>query len=859
MDTKNKIKSRDKFANQVAETIRNGHAKSSDAFIFGISGKWGEGKTEFLKKLNLIMKDNFEIIDINPWKFASDRISFLRYFILKMPKPKYSIFQRCRKLINNERDEDRMYYDVSSTAIHLGWFLFLFLILVFLILVLYINPNFFDFLANSKIKLIVTIVLIPIALAIALMMISAQKSSKSAETLDKFDNFLKERLDGYKGKKDILIFVDDLDRVSPKVARDVLDNLRTFFDNKKISFVVTGDHSVLERFLGNELLPDSTLPEQLEEGRRFLKKIFNVYWRLPLPIDSEVNVFLSELFNEKQESLNKIFKIAADLEIFKKYLSGYFDKNFRHIIRFLDSVVFTFDVINNLEFTESGDDTKYYDDLKNHPLLVVRILMIQELCAPLFELIINDFEILSDLEYAADKNENAGIISKLNNYKDKFTDSQRNFIEKFLFESPKFFKDTSLTVSDIRPFIYLAADAGFGDSRGPSANDFVAIFQSENAQQIKQALIASGNRKLKDGASKFVETLNSITDINKKNNLFSVILDVLIDLSEYKQINEIFFQEIYKASLEFIRQLPIEARSVLFKLFWSWLDGFESSLENYKSIFVYYNPDEIRGIDLKDEDKLGYFGSYIMSYWFVEYYKQNSNDALTIFTNKVGNLNVEAIRDAISEISSELPNALINDSNDEFRKMRFDLIYSYTGDENIQVLKDKINKEVLKLNHAIWGFLISKLQGVKGFEPDYFESAMMESVNNVAQNDFSALVRIFDYVSNKLKTNIKGFWDSVFKNNFKIFVDNIGSIIDSPSYSNIAPDTDNSEKIFTEIMARIKGFDDSSKINVLPYLNKQKWIWKNLNRVDKRKFKGLVESENETLKNIANQVISSWS
>ena len=47
----NKIKSREKFVDQVANTIRSNHGKNNESFIFGISGKWGEGKTEFLNSL----------------------------------------------------------------------------------------------------------------------------------------------------------------------------------------------------------------------------------------------------------------------------------------------------------------------------------------------------------------------------------------------------------------------------------------------------------------------------------------------------------------------------------------------------------------------------------------------------------------------------------------------------------------------------------------------------------------------------------------------------------------------------------------------------------------------------------------
>lgn len=863
MPDKNELKSRDKFARQVAETIKSNHEKWSESFIFGISGKWGEGKTEFLKKLEKIMENDFKIIDINPWKFASDRVSFLRSFILKMPKPNYSIFQKIRRWINNEKSEDRMYFDISSTSIHKGWATFSFLLLVTVLLIAFFNPELVDKFITTKTKWVITVLLVPFIVWIISNMLSSQKSSKSAETLDKFSDLLNVRLDNYKDKRGILVFVDDLDRVSPATARDVLDNLRTFFDNKRISFVVTGDHSVLERFLGKELLPDSSTQEQMEEGRRFLKKIFNVYWRLPLPIDSEINSFLDSIFIDKKSALEYIFKNSADQDILKSYLRKYFDKNFRHIIRFLDSIIFTFDVIKNLTLNESGneDESRYYQELCDNPLLVIRILMIQELCAPLFEVIIGDFELLSSLEYSADKNESSEITRMIN---DKFkenglTPSQKRFIENFLFESPKFYENTILTVSDIRPFIYLAADAGFGDSRGPSAEDFSAIFQGENPQQIKQALIASGEVKLKNGATKFIEVINSSTDLNKKKNLIIALFNVLSnDLREYKYINQVFFEKIYNTDFSFIRQLAIDVRAELYKTFWKWLDLFEEVGEDYKKIFIYHHPDEIRGVVIKDEGELGYFGSYIISYWFAEYYKQNQNDALNIFKEKYPQLNSKGIQNGLSEIFEDMSVSIINDSNDDYRKMRFDLIYNYAPQEALESLKDRIKQEIIKLNHNIWGFLSSRLANIKGFELEYFENTLVDIAKNVTQNDFTSITRALDYSSNKLKNNINEFWDALLLINFKVFVDNIGSIIDAPSYVNIAPDSENAKKIFLEIMSRIKDFDEQGKINVLPYLNKQKWVWSNLDKIDFRSFKGLTGHTNQTIKDLASQVVISW-
>lgn len=861
MSENNSFKSRDKFAKQVAETITTNHEKWSESFIFGISGKWGEGKTEFLKKLEEIMRDDFKIIDVNPWKFASDRVSFLRSFILKMPKSKYSVCKRIRRWVNNKNDEERMYFDISSASIHKGWATFSFLLLLIFLVIGFFNPSIVDNIFNEKIKWILTVLLIPFVVWIISNMLSSQRSSKSAETLDNFSDLLKVRLNNYKDKKGILVFVDDLDRVSPGTARDVLDNLRTFFDNKRISFVVTGDHSVLERFLGKELLPDSSVQEQMEEGRRFLKKIFNVYWRLPLPIDSEMDLFLDEIFSDKTESLDSIFKNDADKKILKGYLKAYFDKNFRHIIRFLDSIIFTFDVIKNLKLNENEGESKYYQELSDNPLLVIRILMIQELCAPLFEIIIGDYEFLSDLEYAAAKNNNAEIAKLLNEkFKDNgLTSSQKRFIENFLFESPKFYQNTILTVSDIRPFIHLAADAGLGDSRGPSAEDFSVIFQSENAQQIKQAIVASGEDKLKNGATKFIEVINSSTDLNKKKNLLTVLLDVLCnDLLEYKHVNKIFFDNIHSADLSFIRQLPIEPRSDLYKLFWKWLNFFDEAIDNYKKIFVYFHPDEIRGLVLKDGDQLGYFGSYIVSYWFAEYYKQNQNDALNIFKEKYQQFDNKGIINGLSEIFEDMSGHIITDSNDAYRKIRFDLVYNYAPQEILDSLKDKIKNEIVKLNDNMWAFVSSKLSEYKGFELKYFETAIIDLVKELEQNNFQSLVRALDYASNKLKNNIKEFWDVIFISNFKVFVDNIGNIIDATSYTSIAPDKENAKRIFLEIMLRIKDFDDQGKINVLPYLNKQKWAWSKLDKVDLRSFRGLTRSTNLTIKEMTSKIISSW-
>jgi len=53
--------------------------------VFGLSGRWGEGKTFFLDQLRKELKeDGLEVIDLNPWKYATDRVAFLRSFLLQL-------------------------------------------------------------------------------------------------------------------------------------------------------------------------------------------------------------------------------------------------------------------------------------------------------------------------------------------------------------------------------------------------------------------------------------------------------------------------------------------------------------------------------------------------------------------------------------------------------------------------------------------------------------------------------------------------------------------------------------------------------------------------------------------------------
>ncbi|MEI6080790.1 MAG: P-loop NTPase fold protein, partial [bacterium] len=397
---------RETFIQKVKGLIVENHGVSDGSFILGISARWGEGKTKFLDDLEIELGDEFLIVKLSPWKFGLDKTSFLRHFLTEL-----------NKKANRKVKLDRLYYDISENKPSFGWYMPLFFIILLILLLAVSFPTFFwladtyniisKFILDiSKSKFVVNIlyfkwVLTLLLIPFLLKIFTFQRSSNAITTLTDFDKFLEEILHNIKKKK-IVVYVDDLDRVTPKIARDVLDDLRTFFDQKKITFIITGDHSVLEQYIGQEILPNNSPGEKTEEGRRYLKKIFNIYWRLLPPSNSDFSKFVDDEVEKRKDKLLEIFK-ETQVDIFKGYLSKYFEKNYRQVIRFIDYLIFYFDAIQSQINISDGDEKEFLSDLTNHPLLVVRILLLQDICNPLYEAVLKEPALLFSIEEYTDK------------------------------------------------------------------------------------------------------------------------------------------------------------------------------------------------------------------------------------------------------------------------------------------------------------------------------------------------------------------------------------------------------------------------------------------------------------------------
>ena len=828
MGDKNIIKSRKEFIEEVAKKIEENHSKGDESFIFGISGKWGEGKTFFLKKLEeRLRKDDpsFDISWINPWKFGSDKVSFLRNFI---------------KVLYDGRDVKakfkRMYFDIDKVT--LGFFgIFAVIAVILLALVLpIIFSQVRDFI-NSYFSIPTTV--FATILTILFSTVAITRSSKSTSTLDDFEEVFEEVLEqkDKKGKK-VVVYIDDLDRVTPNIARDVLDNLRTFFDKKDVSFVVAGDHSVLERHLGRELLPVSRSPEQIDEGRRFLKKIFNVYWRLPLPTEEEVSVFVDNLFSQRKDEVDKIFSKDGEKETLKKFFELYFERNLRQIERFFETVVFTFRVIDAKMISAQGGEEKYFEELREHPLLVIRCLMIQDLCQPFFDRILvpKYRRLLFDIERIIEKGK-AGIENKLGEV-EGMSESQKVFIKNFLHEKPRFFENGVVKVSDLRPFLQLAADASFGDQRGSYSEDFAHIIESGDKNQIRDTLLLCGEPKLKEMAEIFRTRIDELVrDGREVDVLFNSVISALSEVEEGHLAHSVFVKEVKEIGIMFDQHVSVEERVQNRIKFCSWMDKVDKELQDYFKRKLNNEEGLICLQSVKEcfdqhQQPLGFFGSCVVTNWFNKFYQNDKVQAVCFIKELLSRMDVSGVREGLKLSDEKRIKCLMEDiwvtRDNDFRDGLFDIVIKCSVRKNSVIKEFVMSKMSFQGTVDFWEWALSRASDKGGlWSRRDMESAFISSIN---ENDsFEGVLR---FASLNIEVLIKNFWKEVMEKKI-LNVEFFSNTINDNTYVGIAPKAGEAKIIKKELVRFVKQCEGDDKIRHLGSLKKDVWLWENLPKKDR--------------------------
>ncbi|MDP3696409.1 MAG: P-loop NTPase fold protein [Candidatus Taylorbacteria bacterium] len=845
--------SRTPFVKEVAKTITERHGNESGSFIFGISGKWGEGKTRFLDELRKTLEtggSSFIVVDINPWKFSVDRISFLRNFLR-------TLYKKC----DSENENGLRELDVDTSVNSIDWELFVKFVLPFGIACwVFTYAPLFNFIITlpKQMQFFLTVLFIPILLAAVQSVVTVQKTDHAITTLDKFDDLLERILGKIKfNDNKIVVFVDDLDRVTPEMARDVLDNLRTFFDKKDITFVVTGDHTVLEGHLGRSLIPhEESSAAQLEEGRRFMKKIFNVYWRLPLPIKKELQDFINGEFVKRTEALNAVFPQESHRTMFSSYLEKYFESNFRQIIRFLDIILFNFQIIKQKAESEDVQQVSYFKDMLSSPLLVVRMLMIQELCAPLFDKMARDVSILQGLEYAVEKKNTSSVKQIIDQSDGVLSPNQRAFIEKFVYEEPRFYKDSRLQVLNLQPYLSLAADVSFGDQRGPSGEDFVVTLNGGDPKGVKNDLISMGDIKAEESAKATIFQLSTITDVPQKMAIMKTLVTALSDSPAESTFQKIFADKLSETDYSFVNDSAVAQKMEVINPFWQWLDLVKNQdAENkFQDKFILRDMAEFNALDLNAPAE---FKSHMVAKWLRDQYPIQKVEAIGAMITHFPKLKIERVREQLDTISASFITDLVQDSNSQLRENRFVLLKDYTTSGVVDLKTNVLNK-VQDFDQAITPWVIAKANEENPlWTNDEIEEKILNKIES--SSDFNALNQSLRFAIANNIGSPEAIWPKLIPQHQEVIIENLPTIIDDASLQIIAPPQAYANQLMDAAIEKIKDTPEADQSRWLGYIVKGKWLWVNMQKYPiASKFRALKKSKDTAIKQALETVEESW-
>jgi|GEM_PF-7050243 hypothetical protein len=390
------LKSFETYAQDIADELLENFGKDRDGYIFAISAKWGAGKTKLLQLIEPILKSNgYEVATFNAWQYTQDAETLRRAFLKSIEE---QLKWNWRDLFSpKKRTLRRLDYEETRSTILFPPIGYLLIIILILLALAIINSNiyvhFYHLLSrlittiekNSTVTYLVTFVLAILALP---TLLHVQRKSNKVSSVDDFEGLFSKIT---KRHKKLIIFIDDLDRCTPEGAKLVLDTLKTFFLKQGVAYVVTGDHTVLERYMGDQLVVEpiyddegvidqkSTDIEKTIEGRRFMQKIFNVYWKLPVLEPSENEL----LINKNLDTVKGL--TDTDKDVIKQLALGYLDKTPREIKRFSSLLSFSLKVIqtriDNLSKEEDEGSKQISHNLetvKKYPALLAKILLMQE-------------------------------------------------------------------------------------------------------------------------------------------------------------------------------------------------------------------------------------------------------------------------------------------------------------------------------------------------------------------------------------------------------------------------------------------------------------------------------------------------
>lgn len=874
---------RKKFAVSIANRIdkefsKREHARQDkqnssiqDSFIFGLLGSWGEGKTTFLNKFlapEIKARVNHQIpVTIQAWKYSHDRVAFLRYFISTIAEVKVdggnkkeidAILDRMKYGQNKLQwniaylKKAICYVIIGLIGYSIGWLLAKFVLYDYH----YFFINIYSFF-QPLYPLLSSLGILGLLASFISKSVSITTTIPSSNTMDEFEEAVDKLLSE---DERLVVFIDDLDRVNRVEARNIIDNIRTFFNDPRIAFVICIDSSVLEKYFGSELLPSATLSEQVDEGRRFLKKIFDVSWRLPIPLETATYEYIDSVIADTQVA-DCFSEENTQLEIFREQLYSFFNKNYREIERFCSTFLMQYQIVDYLYNNDDGDR---YFEIKQNPLLLVRILLYQEFANPVYQLLIKGELDILKFEIECEKNNYQVAESVFNRCGIKeidLTNAQWNALNKIATADQKFYSDGISNIQRPQILLYYNAEEDVPLRGGLVDTEFTAQVNTQSVDDLAKKISLTGIAMLNACASRFVKEFNQRYKIvsNREKYLDSAIETLTTVLAALNRVGDKdrdsrFIQYFEDLDISFISEAELVQKYSFYIEYWKLLDRNSLSIdvEKFKLKFPYKSYGEYKELDLNQE--MATFSSSLIVSWFCKAYTQQENETtISFFLELAEKLDKKTIRDFFQrgDYDERLNiESLVNgiEENPSVHINRIKLLVEYYPDSKAilkQRFLENVQKSIEKNSHSMWTVVYEK--------PDIFDDAVKyqdlfdELIkligSRVNVNFFEKTLMFLNEEFERREIDLDELWNQVYEHTPQVVYDYLDKVIDNSKYTVLNPSNSSANQLFSKLAEHFNSTSELPvKNRISNMLQKDRWLWKETEFLD---FDQLIVTEND--------------
>ena len=289
----------DIYANSLAKIIR--YKENETPFTIAINGKWGSGKTTLMKtlrnKLDIEFQDaatrEVKTVWFNAWKYSecdSMLASLVNEILEEMERQNLLDKLKARILIGSEKVDLLKQMSDLAKMLTLGH-----------------GPEFEKWFRKTDYQ-------------------------NKLSFFDLFQDYMKTILKTFVLEKEngeytdcggvLVIFIDDLDRCSPKTIANILESINLFLDLEGCFFVIGTDISVISNAIDYQYQGIANF-----SGIDYIKKMIQLNFDLPMLKEDDIKKFM-----------NSELKIDKKLEKYFDIIVKGLKSNQREIIRFLNSV-----------------------------------------------------------------------------------------------------------------------------------------------------------------------------------------------------------------------------------------------------------------------------------------------------------------------------------------------------------------------------------------------------------------------------------------------------------------------------------------------------------------------------------------